>query len=491
MSYSDYNFGEDNDDEDDILPNVRSIDTQGEADYFSGTKSTDYYEEQIANNRNLFSFFNFQRKKTDIDESEIKLEDSDSQAFIFKDTKTLYDTKLHINKKNDVRGIHKKYYLPLFQPSIDSWIKRQEEYLSKLNLRQQTALSAYSYHGDKLINGYLRGNLMENCEGLMLAIVASGDVPFKYAIHEKWDWLTKQGVASYYPKEDFMKQGKLDDTIMTNIVRTNIHWFSVRSNIEPLILSLLQDLTHLIYETPRVSEDMIVYRGVRTDREYVLEFESNDYWSSTLNPYAALSFTSPIGRDCYHSVYEIRITPKIPCIFLQKYSKFHSSEYEVLLPPGIEYEMNKKVLIKEHLQKKLLNGDVSVEEYITLAKSNNPRRRILTIGAVAKRYDEKIPSLKAIHDKWNAIQNRKKELNRRFMLRHDKHPLSRQQGELFLKSGLQRKVNRRSKFTRKNTKTRRSSSRKRNISRRQKRNLFSRSQEEDAENEVEPNFVLV
>ena len=115
-------------------------------------------------------------------------------------------------------------------------------------------------------------------------------------------------------------------------------WFHELKNISFLIVGLIADLTKVIYDAPRLRKPLIVYRGILSEHNERLTFKSNDYWSTSLDPYAAVKFTDmDIGKRLQGPVYEIVLSPKIPCLFLERFTHFKSSEQEVLVPPGITH----------------------------------------------------------------------------------------------------------------------------------------------------------
>lgn len=377
-----------------------------------------YFRDFIKKYSNHLSTFFYVRQPSDVEESPVVISLEDGKTIYEPIKKTVYGTNLHIIPEADNRKLSDKYLLPYHLPYIQQWINKQNEWLEKVSDRQRVALNAYTYHGDKMINGYLRGTLREDCSGLIDAIKKSAENPLKYAIYDKYDYLMRKGLR-LPPKSTLIVVNKIDNAKINQIIGENFDWFSKRSNLEILIVVLLEDITRVIYDTPRAAQDIIVYRGVKSAHNLSLKFRSNDYWSTSLNPYASIKFTKKLDSDMYFMLYEIRIPKNIPCIFLQKYSKFKSSEYEVLLPPGILYKMEKTVHIKTQLQSNLLNDNYTFSEYVQLINNDVARRRVGVIKINVEGYQPRIMNLKEIHDNWIRAKKRKIELKRRAIAKQD------------------------------------------------------------------------
>jgi len=117
------------------------------------------------------------------------------------------------------------------------------------------------------------------------------------------------------------------------------------------------DLKRIIENAPRVLSPVTVYRGFKTEEHLRgLEYVNADFVSTSLSVVKAIDFSSlpssfyihrvtpPV--EYYGGVYEITITPDIPCLYLHLKSKVQN-EFEILLPPGLHFTFNSKIHYKK------------------------------------------------------------------------------------------------------------------------------------------------
>jgi len=448
--------------------------------YFSGKdeQAKDFLLKKIwptGRNKNLYSFFDFgKRTNDDIIESVVPLSASDADVLL--DKPTVFDTFLQVDRLLDKRGIADSYFLPPLQPHLEGWLLQQNHYIDTLNDRQKAAINAYTFHGDKFINGFLRGLLKDNLRELVEACVKSKSIPFKYAIYDNYDTL-KFKHRLYMPvKDSMMKDGKIVDTVIVEIVDhgTNKDWFHELKNISFLIVGLVADLTKVIYNAPRLRKPLIIYRGILSEHNERLTFKSNDYWSTSLDPYAAVKFSDQdIGKRLQGPVYEIVLSPKIPCLFLERFTHFQSSEQEVLLPPGITYTFGKPMYIKMRVEKNPYNA-TTFAEYVERAMTSAVKYRSITIAGVAREFDTHVLKLADIVREWADEKERKARREQRYLDKYAGPHLSRENGRLPVFKQIPFK-----KGTRKSR-----SSRNRALSRKQKR-LVKGYQSRDSRDNVE------
>jgi hypothetical protein len=439
----------------------------------------------LGKNKRLATFFQEKRETSNITEIPLSLSEADRNILLEKET--VFDSFFQVDKDHDRRGILNSYYLPIQQLHVEGWIQQQNNYFKTLNQRDKDALSAYSYHGDEFINGFLRGNMQEDIGDLVKACYKSGDIPFKWAMYDNYDVLKEKDIV-LPAKSTLLKDGKIDNKVITDILANDKNWrfFFSRSNIDFLILSLVADLTRVIFNAPRLRKPLTVYRGVKSEHYGSLKTKSIDYWSTSLDPYAATSFTNmDVGKLIAATVYEITLSPQIPCLYLSRFSKFKSSEAEVLLPPGMTFNFSPKLFIKTRVEANPYTK-LTFEEYVLRAMTSAQKRRVLVISCAATEFDPHVLTLKDIIEEWDLELKRKEKRARIFELKYGGLRISREDRRLNIIPQLKsRKVKGKTRQSRK--------SRERNLSRR--RHRIKKEGSQDSRNDVnfgerEENFEL-
>jgi hypothetical protein len=162
-------------------------------------------------------------------------------------------------------------------------------------------------------------------------------------------------------------------------------------------------------------------------------------------------------------VYEITLMPGIPCLYLERFSKFKTIEAEVLLPPGITFQFSPTVNIKIRVEEKPY-FKISFEQFLERANSSAQKRRVLVTPGTATEFDPHVLTLKDIVEEWELEAKRKEKRARIFELKYGGLQVSREDRHL-----LPKLVSRpaRAKARGKTRKSR--SSRERNLSRRRQR----------------------
>jgi len=416
----------------------------------------------IGKNKRLATFFQEKRQTADIQEVVLPLSEADKNVIFEKPT--VFDSFYQVDKDHDKRGILNSYFLPVAQPHLEGWIVQQNNYFKTLSQRDKDALSAYSFHGDVFINGFLRGNLNEDIADLVKACHTSRDIPFKWAIYDNYDILKEKGLV-LPAKHTFLKDGKMNNKVILDILADDANWrfFFSRSNIDFLIVGLVKDLTRVIFNAPRLRKSLVVYRGVQSEHFDTLKTKSIDYWSTSIDPYASTSFTqTDVGKLIAATVYEITLMPGIPCLYLERFSKFKTSEAEVLLPPGITFQFSPTVNIKIRVEEKPY-FKISFEQFLQRANSSAQKRRVLVTPGSATEFDPHVLTLKDIVEEWELEAKRKAKSARIFELKYGGLRVSREDRHI-LKDMLPKLVSRIRGKTRKSR-----SSRNRDLSRRRRR----------------------
>ena len=100
----------------------------------------------------------FRNPDESIKQEIVPLTPDDAAAFVHLESPA-YGNTLMIDASKDVKGILRAYYLPRAQPHLVPFLEAQSAYLHNLEDRLKEALTAYTYHGDRFINGFLRNSL--------------------------------------------------------------------------------------------------------------------------------------------------------------------------------------------------------------------------------------------------------------------------------------------------------------------------------------------
>ena len=403
----------------------------------------------------------FRNPEASIKQEIVPLTPEDAAAFVHLESPD-YGNTLMIDASKDVKGILRAYYLPRAQPHLVPFLKAQSAYLYDLQGRWKEALTAYTYHGDRFINGFLRNSLNRyefvqntNSENeyalkkrytfidLINSVRSSGVCPFKYAIKERYpdlrktleslpimevneesssmsiEWIETHGRDFKFPPLSFSMN---DASAFQKIMQST--WFNSIENVRPLVESLLVDLLKIFINSPRVTEDIVVYRGVKTNYYRPGPTTSRDFWSTSMSTDVSLSFASYLGKNVYFTVEEITIKKDVPCLFISQYSKVGPDEWEILLPPGINYFIENDLYLKKMpaILSSYENSDderndtSTPETYIKYMMDKRKLKGFILVNAVrADSFDTEMPIVKKI---FAEVEQRKALLNERRRMRH-------------------------------------------------------------------------
>lgn len=420
-------------------------------------------------NDNIRSFFydyytneEFRNPETSLVQNTVALVPEDAASFSYLETPK-YGYRLAVDPSKDTKGILKAYYIPRTQPHVVKFLEEQSAYLHDLQARWKEALTAYSYHGDRFINGFLRNTLNQyefvpNATSeneyalkkqytfikLINSVRSSGICPFKYAIKERYadlrniieelpvmviddsphstsifeSWIEVGKGAIKFPPLSFSFD---DNEAFKKIMQSS--WFNSVENVTTLVESLLTDLVKIFIESPRPSQDITVYRGVKSNYMKTGPTTSIDFWSTSLSPRISLNFASYLGKDVYFMLEEITIRANVPCLFISQYSKVGPGEWEILLPPGVKYSVDDTILIKtmprlisEDDDEYLDNDLFTPETFIAHMKDNKTAKAYILVNSIqANSFNPSIPFIKNI---FNSMRLRKSILNQRRIMRH-------------------------------------------------------------------------
>ncbi len=242
------------------------------------------------------------------------------------------------------------WYIARNQVYINSLILKQKKYIQSLSDEQKDTLLGYTFIGDTIINNFMR-NLYDTLSSQIYRIFTAIEraeypkLPLDWQIYHFFDYITKSGVKTTHKKADLISGKELKRDKIHAIFADNVDWFSNPRNIEPLVTDLILKTINIILKAPRSPHPIKVYRGITSEHINSLNFISSDFWSTSYIPNSALRFTGLGAYSTYWCVYEITIQPGVPCLYISDLSKY-SSEFEILLPPFIQYRTSDRVDIK-------------------------------------------------------------------------------------------------------------------------------------------------
>lgn len=384
---------------------------------------------------------------TNLIQKTIPLEKSDAPAFSLidsKDENPYY--RIAIDASNDTKDIHHSYFLPPLQPKVAAFIKAQEKYLDRLTGQQKDAIRAYTYYGDRMMNGFLRGSLQqENYMHLINAIRSLRFVPFKTEILRRYPDLKRRferlpimdldkdvgGSIPEWKEYGFDTRERREfkfpplstltlhnEEAFTTIIQST--WFNSPENVFPMVKTLMKDLimafNGLAAAVPR-DYDLVVYRGVQSNHINPGPYKSNDFWSTSLTPYVAMNFAADLGKTTF-MIQEITVKPSTPCIYISKYASVGNNEWEVLLPPGAKYMVGMDVYMKRNIMP--VDGDLAVDDFLRKAGTEwlGEKEYVLVNELTADGFDTNIPIIREI---FGQAAERKKVLAQRALLKQTEY----------------------------------------------------------------------
>lgn len=378
---------------------------------------------------------------TNLIQKTIPLENTDISALSLIDSKDDYPYyRIAIDPSKDTKDIHHSYFLPPLQPKIASFIKAQEKYLDRLTGQQKDAIRAYTYYGDRIMNGFLRGSLQqENYMHLINAIRVRGFVPFKAEILRMYPDLKRrferlpimdvnEEANDIFPqweeygmdtrhRQEFkfppLSISIYNDAAFKTIIQST--WFNSPENVFPMIKILMKDLIMAFNGLAAVPRDydLVVYRGVQSNHINPGSYKSNDFWSTSLTPYVAMTFAGEL-RNTTFMIQELTVKPTTPCIYISKYSAIGNNEWEVLLPPGVNYTVGSDIYIKRNILP--VDGELALDDYLRKAAAAwiGEKKYVLVNELIADGFDANIPIIREI---FGQAAERKKVLAQRALLK--------------------------------------------------------------------------
>lgn len=279
------------------------------------------------------------------------------------------------------RSLRSKVVAMPEDPAIAEWLHRQVEYIEGLTPREFNILTSYTRNGDIIVNEYLRRRLVGDLTGLIQAMIRvdttypDRPVALGYSLYDQYPELVRSGKITapvglgrkadlLIPSEgsrDSRSSGSseefLDMDLLRDIIEHNIEFFGRAENILPLVEQYYKELQAIIEKAPRAPHAFRVFRGIKSENHLSgLTFETVDFLSTSLAPdKAVVSFTNVmtdperlVTRTYHCCLYEIDVSPAVPCIYMQPVSQF-SDEFEVLLAPGVAVTLESTVHLKRFI----------------------------------------------------------------------------------------------------------------------------------------------
>jgi hypothetical protein len=186
------------------------------------------------------------------------------------------------------------------------WIEKQMNYINTLTERQKYIVRAYTIYGDKFINNYLRNTLSDGqIRNFIDDAFRNNENPFLYQHYDK--------TGSYDINDTYIKY------------------------IKEYIIKFIDEFKEIIYNSPRLTKKMRVFRGIR-DGTFLMDGieindDSNQYYKNT--EFLSTSFylesaTNFTENDC--CLLELNLDTDVPCLFTAHISR-RRNEYEITIAP--------------------------------------------------------------------------------------------------------------------------------------------------------------
>jgi len=191
------------------------------------------------------------------------------------------------------------------KPNV-SWVNECDEYLKNLSRTNQNLVESYTYHGDVVLNTYLRGSR----DKAVSMFREYNPPPFK----------------AYLESHKYVLKDLTDD------------------KVEKIIQRLCDKLTEIVTNAPRVSKSVRLVRMEKDDGYHQDVIKNNLYETTS---FLSTSIFYGAYNSAFSSMLLIDVDQNTPMLFAGSLSRYRG-EYEVLIPPGIAFKvMEKKKLIDD------------------------------------------------------------------------------------------------------------------------------------------------
>lgn len=307
-----------------------------------------------------------------------------------------------ITDDKDIKAmkLREELFVPVSLKGIKGWLDRQDAYIDALPQRDIEIMRSYTSHGDRLVNAYCRGAL-GNVTELVRAMVTDTSVPLAHSFYDQFHLFQRKFPKDEIRTKDYYKldDGNIDMAKIGTFFNSHLDFFGKGVNLETMLEQYKQDLMRIIEGSPRLTSDIIVYRGIESEKHVASsEYKNKDFLSTTLDPFSVLEFTEDFENESkethakfYCCVYEIALHKSVPCMYMQFFSEY-SNEFEVLVPPGMNVKLGKTVKIKIKPSRRNIKRGKLLEPYFT--------ENILVVDAEVRRPSPRAKkTLKLIHKK--------------------------------------------------------------------------------------------
>ena len=242
----------------------------------------------------------------------------------------------------------KALLVPHETPRCDTWIKEQTKYLNSSS-RIHDVVKAYTYHGDRLVNSYIRRTLI-NPFDLMESIKADIQFPLTYQVLDTYDILVSKGMIGPPLQDMWLSKDIVNHDAVMKLFNDNFTFFNRINILYPLVNAYRKELSKIIKQSPQLGYDMVVFRGVREESHHApgtIGYVTDSFISTSLNPRIARNFGGvPIyGTQFFKFIYEITIPAEVPCLYLEGVTGI-GGEAEILLPHNLKIHAKYETTLK-------------------------------------------------------------------------------------------------------------------------------------------------
>lgn len=246
-------------------------------------------------------------------------------------------------------------------PQIKAWRDSHKAYIYSSD-RILKIVRAYTFHGDRLANTYLRG-VLSGLEDLMLSIRLSvDDIPIAYQIYDNYDFLKKHGIPMP-EKASLMKDDKLDMDAIKELFIDQYKKLTNHFILRRLLKSYTDDLQEIIKNAPRLGKTLYTYRGVKNEdflEPGSLSYVNRSFSSTSLSMDVSSKFTESYeGYRC--CLYMLEIDPSVPVLCIDSVSLV-KGEYEVLIGHNVLFEHDVNVRYIKHEAYNYLTRHIRVKK---------------------------------------------------------------------------------------------------------------------------------
>ena len=244
----------------------------------------------------------------------------------------------------------KNLLVPHVTPRLDIWMEEQTNYL-KSSRRIYDVVEAYTYHGDRLVNSYIRRTFTSPLT-LMESIQSDIKFPLAYQVLDSYDILLRKGMMGPPIKDMYLTTGEVNHAAVMKLFNDNFTFFNLLNILYPLVNAYRKELSKIIKQSPQLGYDMVVFRGVREEAHHApgtIRYVTDSFISTSLNPRIARNFSNePIyGTSFGKFIYEITIPAEIPCLYIEGIT-FITGEAEVLLPHNLKIHAKYETTLKQY-----------------------------------------------------------------------------------------------------------------------------------------------